>query len=325
MLTARCSLFISQASLLSSPSSSLSLVPVLLRCSFSAWKDASWRLVCVSQFLCRRLPNIRISHSPAEFWWLMMMNGCNIWCRNRRGTRVIIRQELLNSSCAAKMILEGHLSSHRVNNDPASLCDKPGNEEQHVLSSVRIISCSPWRRIFAVKCKVIVGMHVFRAPLSQDDKKKEVLANYPRRATVQRLPIRESGTVLFSVSVTLQWLLEPTFSPARNKREEQDGTKGGATYTSLKRNKNSQCSWCTAPQLGSAVCSLRVLLPGRRESRTFWRVAETADLVYGSAAPGQTRACAVSHIPLSNPGKEDRQVSNLDTREVEMHEDAVQM
>lgn len=65
-----------------------------------------------------------------------MMNGCNIWCRNRRGARVIIRQELLNSSCAAEVILEGYLSSHRVNNDPASLCDKPGNGEQRVLSSV---------------------------------------------------------------------------------------------------------------------------------------------------------------------------------------------
>lgn len=67
----------------------------------------------------------------------MMMNGCNIWRRNRRGVHVIIRQELLNSSCAAKMILEGYLSSHRVNNDPASICDKPGKREQHVLSSVR--------------------------------------------------------------------------------------------------------------------------------------------------------------------------------------------
>lgn len=66
-----------------------------------------------------------------------MMNGCNIWCRNRRGARVIIRQELLNSSCAAKMILEGYLSSHHVNNDPVSICDKPGSREQHVLSSLR--------------------------------------------------------------------------------------------------------------------------------------------------------------------------------------------
>ena len=66
-----------------------------------------------------------------------MMNGCNIWRSDRRGALVIIRQELLNSSCAAEMILEGYLLSHRVNNDPASLCDKPGNRAQHVLSSVR--------------------------------------------------------------------------------------------------------------------------------------------------------------------------------------------
>lgn len=48
--------------------------------------------------------------------------------------------------------------------------------------------------------------------MSEDYKKTEVLANYPRRTPVQRFPIRESGTVLFSVSVTLQRLLEPTFS-----------------------------------------------------------------------------------------------------------------
>lgn len=54
-----------------------------------------------------------------------------------------------------------------------------------------------------MKYKVIVGKHVFRAPVSQDYKKKVVLANYPRRAAGQRFPIRESGTALLSVSVTL--------------------------------------------------------------------------------------------------------------------------
>lgn len=52
------------------------------------------------------------------------------------------------------------------------------------------IQNSRWRRTFAVKYEVIVGKHVFRAPVSQDYKKKEVSANYPRRAAVQRLPIR---------------------------------------------------------------------------------------------------------------------------------------
>lgn len=37
----------------------------------------------------------------------MMMNYCNILCRNRRGAYVIIYQELLNSSGAAKQTLEG--------------------------------------------------------------------------------------------------------------------------------------------------------------------------------------------------------------------------
>lgn len=175
-----------------------------------------------------------------------------------------------------------------------------------------------------IQSTVTVGIHVFRAPMSQDDRKKEVLANYPHRVAVQRLPIRESGTVLFSVSVALRRHFEPTFSWAWNKGGEQDGTKGGAAYTALKQNKNSQCSRCPAP-LGSAVCRLHVWLPGRRESRTFWRVAETADSVFGSAAPGQTRVCAVSHIPPLNPETEDRRVSKLHTWEVELHEEALQM
>lgn len=37
----------------------------------------------------------------------VMMNYCNILCRNRRGARVIIHQELLNSSYAAKKTLAG--------------------------------------------------------------------------------------------------------------------------------------------------------------------------------------------------------------------------
>lgn len=65
----------------------------------------------------------------------MMINYCNIWRCDRRGAPVIICQELLNSSCAAKMTLEGYPSSLRVNNDLASLRDKPGKRE-HVLSSV---------------------------------------------------------------------------------------------------------------------------------------------------------------------------------------------
>lgn len=72
-----------------------------------------------------------------------------------RGTCVIIRQELLSSSCAAKMILEGNLSSHRVNNDLASLCDKPGNGEQRVLSSVREERAHPMSSLFCYSAVII--------------------------------------------------------------------------------------------------------------------------------------------------------------------------
>lgn len=69
-----------------------------------------------------------------------------------------------------------------------------------------------------MKYKVIVGKHVFRAPVSQDYKKKVVLANYPRQAAGQRFPIRESGTALFSGSVTLQQHLKPTIGKFRESK-----------------------------------------------------------------------------------------------------------